>query len=49
MRWRTAEMAMKRNQDPIQRKANLRLALILGAFALVFYLAMVVFKPLMGS
>ena len=49
MRWRTADMAVKRPQDQIQRKANLRLALILGAFALVFYLVMVVFKPMMGA
>ena len=49
MQWRTADMAAKPSQDQLQRKANIRLALILGAFAFVFYLIMVVFKLLMGS
>lgn len=32
-----------------RRKANKRLALVLGLIALAFYLLMVVFKPMTGS
>lgn len=49
MQWRTADMAAKPSQDQLQRRANVRLALVLGGIAFVFYLIMVVFKPLMGS
>lgn len=49
MRLRIAEMAAEPTQEQQTRKANVRLALILGGLALVFYLVMVFFKPLAGS
>ena len=46
---RTADMPDEANKSPARRRTNIRLALILGAVALVIYLYVLVFRPMTGS